>query len=284
MGAVIVPRLLAAGYAVVGWNRTPSKANPLREAGMRWGDSPRAVAEHSDVVFSIVTDGQAVHELALGPDGVLAGLSPGGVYMDMSTIDPAVSREVAAEFHRAGRFMLDAPISGAPPTVREGRASLMVGGDPAVYERVRPVLEAIAPRVLYIGPNGSACAMKLAVNLLLMVEVIAFGEAVALAEKSGVDRSVAVEAILQSVAASPVLAYRGPFILEGKMPDKPLADVNLQQKDMWLVLELARRLGSPVPLAATANEIMNACRGLRMDHLDFVAAHHVYRTLGGEGL
>lgn len=284
MGAVIVPRLLAAGYAVVGWNRTPSKANPLREAGMRWGDSPRAVAEHSDVVFSIVTDGQAVHELALGPDGVLAGLSPGGVYMDMSTIDPAVSREVAAEFHRAGRFMLDAPISGAPPTVREGRASLMVGGDPAVYERVRPVLEAIAPWVLYIGPNGSACAMKLAVNLLLMVEVIAFGEAVALAEKSGVDRSVAVEAILQSVAASPVLAYRGPFILEGKMPDKPLADVNLQQKDMWLVLELARRLGSPVPLAATANEIMNACRGLRMDHLDFVAAHRVYRTLGGEGL
>lgn len=284
MGAVIVPRLLQAGYAVVGWNRTPSKANPLREAGMRWGDSPRAVAEHSDVVFSIVTDGQAVRELALGPDGVLAGLSPGGVYVDMSTIDPAVSREVAAEFHRAGRFMLDAPISGAPPTVRKGRASLMVGGDPAVYERVRPVLEAIAPRVLYIGPNGSACPMKLAVNLLLMVEVIAFGEAVALAEKSGVDRSVAVEAILQSVAASPVLAYRGPFILEGKMPDKPLADVNLQQKDMWLVLELARRLGSPVPLAATANEIMNACRGLRMDHLDFVAAHRVYRTLGGEGL
>lgn len=284
MGSVIVPRLLQAGYPVVGWNRTEAKARPLLEAGMRWAPSPRAVAEQSEVVFSIVTDGQAVREVALGPDGVLAGLAPGGVYVDMSTIDPEVSRSVAAEFHRAGRFMLDAPISGAPPTVRQGKASLMVGGDRTAYERVQPVLEAIGPRVTYIGPNGLACAMKLAVNLLLMVEVIAFGEAVALAEKAGVDRETAVEAILHSVAASPVLAYRGPFILEGRMPETPLADVNLQQKDMLLVLDLARRLGSPVPLAAAANEMMNACRGLRIDHLDFVAAHRVYRKLGGDGL
>lgn len=283
MGAVIVPRLLQAGYSVVGWNRTQSKAQPLVEAGMRWASSPRAVAEQSEVVFSIVTDGQAVREVALGPEGVLHGLPPGGVYVDMSTIDPDTSRAVAEEFHKAGRFMLDAPISGAPPTVREEKASLMVGGDPQVYERVRPVLLAIGPRVLYVGPNGTACAMKLAVNLLLMVEVIAFGEAVALAEKAGVDRAVAVEAILNSVAASPVLAYRGPFILEGKMPETPLADVNLQQKDMLLVLDLARRLGSPVPLAAAANEMMNACRGLGLDRLDFVATHRVYRKLGGGG-
>jgi 3-hydroxyisobutyrate dehydrogenase-like beta-hydroxyacid dehydrogenase len=281
MGQVIVPRLLQAGYGVVGWNRTEEKAKPLVEAGMRWAPNPRAVAEQSEVVFSIVTDGQAVREVALGPDGVLQGLPPGGVYVDMSTIDPDVSRAVAEEFRRTGRSMLDAPISGAPPTVREGRASLMVGGEPEVYERVRPVLLAIGPKVMYVGPNGTACAMKLAVNLLLMVEVIAFGEAVALAEKAGVDRAVAVEAVLNSVAASPVLGYRGPFILEGRMPDRPLADVNLQQKDMLLVLDLARRLGSPVPLAAAANELMNACRGLQLDHLDFVVAHRVYRKLGG---
>ncbi len=281
MGSVIVPRLLAAGYPVVGWNRTEAKARPLVEAGMRWAPTPRAVAEQSDVVLSIVTDGQAVQEVALGPEGVLHGLPPGGVYVDMSTIDPEVSRRVARQFHEAGRFMLDAPISGAPPTVREGKASLMVAGDREAYERVRPVLEAIGPRVTYLGPNGLACAMKLAVNLLLMVEVVAFGEAVALAERAGVDRAVAVEAVLNSVAASPVLAYRGPFILEGRMPDRPLADVNLQQKDMLLVLDLARRLGSPVPLAAAANEILNACRGLGLDHLDFVAAHRVYRKLGG---
>lgn len=283
MGQVIVPRLLQAGYPVVGWNRTESRAHPLRQAGMQWAENPRAVAEQSEIVFSIVTDGRAVQEIALGPEGVLAGLGPGGVYVDMSTIDPELSRAVAEAFRRAGRFMLDAPISGAPPTVRDGKATLMVGGERSVHERVRPILEVIGPKVLYIGPNGSACAMKLAVNLLLMVEVIAFGEAVALAEKAGVDRAVAVDAILKSVAASPVLAYRGPFILEGRMPDRPLADVNLQQKDMLLVLELARRLGSPVPLAAAANEMMNACRGLQVDHLDFVAVHRVYRKLqGGE--
>jgi 3-hydroxyisobutyrate dehydrogenase-like beta-hydroxyacid dehydrogenase len=136
--------------------------------------------------------------------------------------------------------------------------------------------------VTRIGENGLACQMKIAVNLLLMVEVIAFGEAIALAEKGGVARGVAVDAVLKSVAASPVLGYRGPFILDGKMPDVPLADVTLQQKDMLLALELGRKLGSPVPLAAAANEMMNACRGLGIDHRDFVTAHEVYRRLGGQ--
>jgi 3-hydroxyisobutyrate dehydrogenase-like beta-hydroxyacid dehydrogenase len=158
----------------------------------------------------------------------------------------------------------------------------MVGGDAAAFERVTPVLLAIGPKVTRIGANGLACQMKIAVNLLLMVEVIAFGEAVALAEKGGVGRDVAVDAVLKSVAASPVLGYRGPFILEGKMPAVPLADVTLQQKDMLLALELGRRLGSPVPLAAAANEMMNACRGLGIDHRDFVTAHEVYRRLGGQ--
>ena len=158
----------------------------------------------------------------------------------------------------------------------------MVGGDAAAFERAKPVMLAIGPKVTHIGANGLACQMKIAVNLLLMVEVIAFGEAVALAEKGGVTREVAVDAVLKSVAASPVLGYRGPFILEGKMPDVPLADVTLQQKDMLLALDLGRKLGSPVPLAAAANEMMNACRGLGIDHRDFVTAHEVYRRLGGQ--
>jgi 3-hydroxyisobutyrate dehydrogenase-like beta-hydroxyacid dehydrogenase len=126
-----------------------------------------------------------------------------------------------------------------------------------------------------------AVQLILAINLVLMVEVIAFGEGVALAVKGGVEREVAVEEMLNSVVASPVLGYRGPFIIEGNMPEKPLADVTLQQKDMLLVLELGRTLGSPVPLAAAANEMMNACRGLGIDHRDFVTAHEVYRRLGG---
>ncbi len=281
MGAGIVPRLLAAGYTVTGWNRTRQKAETLIKSGMRWADSPREVAGRSEIVFSIVTDAGAVRAVALGPDGVIAGLPKNGIYLDMSTIAPDASRAIAAEFRKAGLTMLDAPISGSTVTLADGKASIMVGGEESAFERVRSVLLAIGPKVTYIGAGGLAVQMKLAINLLLMVEVIAFGEGIALAEKGGVRREAAVEAMLNSVAASPVLAYRGPFILEGKMPEVPLADVNLQQKDMLLVLELGRKLGMPVPLAAAANEMMNACRGLGLDHRDFVAAHEVYRRLGG---
>jgi 3-hydroxyisobutyrate dehydrogenase-like beta-hydroxyacid dehydrogenase len=282
MGALIVPRLMAAGHSVTGWNRSRQKAAALIDAGMTWADSPRAVAERCEIVFSIVTDGAAVRAVALGDDGVLEGLRAGGIYADMSTIAPDTSREIAAEFAKAGRFMLDSPISGSPVTVVAGNASVMVGGDASAFERARPVMLAIGPKVTHIGASGLACQMKISVNLLLMVEVIAFGEAIALAEKGGVNREVAVDAVLKSVAASPVLGYRGPFILEGKMPDVPLADVTLQQKDMLLALDLGRKLGSPVPLAAAANEMMNACRGLGIDHRDFVTAHEVYRRLGGQ--
>ncbi len=281
MGAGIVERLLQAGHNVTGWNRTAEKGAPLVAQGMRWADSPREAAAHAEIVFSIVTDARAVRAVALGPDGVISGLAPGGVFLDMSTIAPDDSRAIAAEFSQAGLTMLDAPISGSPITLMAGKASLMVGGDRAAFERVRPVLLDIGAKALYIGPSGQAVQMKLAINLVLMVEVIAFGEGIALAEKGGVGREVAVEAMLNSVAASPVLGYRGPFILEGKMPEVPLADVNLQQKDMVLVLELGRKMGSPVPLAAAANEMMNACRGLGIDHRDFVTAHEVYRRLGG---
>ena len=282
LGVLMVERLMAAGLTVTGWNRTKEKANDLIKSGMQWADGPRVVAEKSEIVFSIVTDSKAVEAVALGPQGIISGLKKGGIYIDMSTISPAVSKVVAAEFAKAGLHMLDAPISGSPVTVREGNASVMVGGDKEAYERVRDVLLALGPKVTYIGASGLAVHMKIAVNLLLMIEVIAFGEAVALAEKGGVRRDIALDAILKSVAASPVLGYRGPFILDGKMPDVPLADVTLQQKDMLLALDLARTLGSPIPLGAAANEMMNACRGLGIDHRDFVTAHAVYRTLGGQ--
>ena len=281
MGSGMVPRLLSAGHTVTGWNRSREKAVSLIEQGMLWADSPREVAQSSEIVFSIVTDAAAVKAVALGPDGVISGLRKDGIYLDMSTIAPDASRVVAAEFEAADLTMLDAPVSGSPITLAQGKISIMVGGDKDAYERARPVLLDIGAKATHIGGNGLAVQMKLAINLVLMVEVIAFGEGIALAEKGGVDRETAVEALLNSVAASPVLGYRGPFILEGKMPEVPLADVNLQQKDMLLVLELGRKLGSPVPLAAAANEMMNACRGLGIDHRDFVTAHEVYRHLGG---
>ncbi len=279
MGQVIVPRLLEAGHAVTGWNRTAAKADPLIQQGMVWADSPREVAEASDLVFSMVTDAPAVEAVALGDDGVLAGLGPDGLYLDMSTIDPEVSRRLAAEFAASDRVMLDAPLSGSPVTVAQGTASTMVGGDRDAYQRVEPVLADIGSKVSYIGSSGTAVQLKVAINLTLIVEMVAFCESVALAEKGGVDRAVAVDAMLKSVVASPVMGYRGPFILE--MPDKPLADVTLQQKDMVLALEVARRQGSPAPLGAVANELLNACRGLGIDHRDFVTVFDVYRMLSG---
>jgi len=173
MGALIVPRLMAAGHHITGWNRSREKATPLIAAGMAFADTPRAVAAGSEIVFSIVTDATAVKAVALGPDGIISGLKPGGIYIDMSTIDPDASRAIAAEFAKAGLIMLDGPLSGSPVTVKAGNASIMVGGDGAAFERAKPVLLAIGPKVTHIGGNGLACQMKIAVNLLLMVEVSA---------------------------------------------------------------------------------------------------------------
>jgi 3-hydroxyisobutyrate dehydrogenase-like beta-hydroxyacid dehydrogenase len=281
MGQGIVPRLIAGGHTVTGWNRTKEKAEPLFKLGMRWADTPREVAREAELIFSILTDGEAVKSVALGKNGIIAGLGKGAAYLDMSTIAPDTSREVAAEFAKAGLTMLDAPISGTTKTLAEGSASLMVGGDEAAFERVRPVLLAIGPKVSYIGGQGLAVQLKVALNMALVIEVIGFCEAVALAEKGGVPREVAVNAILKSVIASPVIAYRAPLILEGGISAATYGNVSLQQKDMLLALDLGRKQGVPVPLGAAANEMLNACRGLGLEEHDFVVVYEVYRRLGG---
>jgi 3-hydroxyisobutyrate dehydrogenase-like beta-hydroxyacid dehydrogenase len=281
MGQAIVPRLLAAGLTVTGWNRTKEKAAPMFKLGMLWADSPREVARESEIVFSIVTDSAAVRALALGENGIIAGLRKGAVYLDMSTIDPDASRAVAAEFTKAGLTMMDAPISGTTLTLGQGKASMMVAGDKAAFERVQPVLLAIGPKVTYIGAQGLAVQLKVALNMTLVIEVIGFCEGIALAEKGGVPREVAVDAFLKSVVASPVLNYRAPLILEGHISDATYGNVNLQQKDMLLALDLGRKMGVPVPLGAAANEMLNACRGLGLAHHDFVTVYEVYRRLGG---
>jgi 3-hydroxyisobutyrate dehydrogenase-like beta-hydroxyacid dehydrogenase len=281
MGAGIVHRLLDAGHEVTGWNRTRTKAEPLLDAGMAWAATPREAAAASAVVFSILTDAAAVEAVVEGEDGILAGLHPDAVYLDMSTIAPERSRALAAKLAGAGRTMLDAPVSGSMATLEQGRLSIMVGGDEAAFERVRPLLLDIGPKVTYLGGNGQALLMKVAVNLALIVQVVSFCEGVALAEKGGIEREVAVDAMLKSVVASPVLGYRGPFILEGRMPEVAWADVDLQQKDAVLALDLARESGSAAPMIAAANELLNACRGMGIGEHDFAVVYEVYRRLGG---
>jgi 3-hydroxyisobutyrate dehydrogenase-like beta-hydroxyacid dehydrogenase len=279
MGTGIVPRLITAGYKVCGWNRTAEKSAELIEKGMTWGETPAAVAASSEITFSCVTDAAAVEAIALGDDGVIEGIAEDSLYLDMSTISPIVSRHIAGAFRAKGRTMMDAPISGSPVTLEQGKASIMVGGSEADFERARPILQAIGSKVSRIGDQGLALQTKIGINLTLIVEMVAFCEGVALAEKGGVPRDVAVDAMLKSVVASPVMGYRGPFILD--MPEKPLANVRLQQKDALLALDLAREMGQPTPLIAAANELLNACRGLGIDHRDFVTVYDVYCHLGG---
>jgi 3-hydroxyisobutyrate dehydrogenase-like beta-hydroxyacid dehydrogenase len=281
MGGRAVERLLSAGHPVTGWNRSPGRAEALAAKGMRVAATPRELAEGVDVVLSMVTDTAAVEQVASGADGILAGLGPGKVYADMSTIDPEASRRLAKEVAETGASMLDSPVSGSLTTLEAGQLAIMAGGDAEAFERIEPVLKAIGPKVTRVGENGQALQMKLAINLALVVQVIGFCEGVALAERAGVSRESAVEAMLNSVVSSPVLNYRGPFVLEGRMPEEAFADVDLQQKDLLLALELGRKLGVPLPTAAASNELLNACRGLGIGHRDFVVVYEVYRRLAG---
>jgi 3-hydroxyisobutyrate dehydrogenase-like beta-hydroxyacid dehydrogenase len=261
------------------WNRTPGKVT----GGLVEEGSAAEVARAADVVFSMVTDTAAVQEIVSGPDGLLAGLRPGAVIVEMSTIDPAVSAELGGEVAAAGGFLLDAPVSGSIATLEAGQLSIMVGGDEAAYERVRPLLLQIGPKVMRIGSSGQALIVKLAVNNTLVAEMVAFCENVARAEKAGVKREVAVEALLQSVISSPMLAYRGPFILEGNMPSEAWSNVNLQQKDMTLGLATGKRLASPLPTSTAANELLTAARGMGLEQYDFSVVYEVFRALNGLG-
>src|SRR5438309_8931516 len=279
MGSAAVHRLLAAGHDVTVWNRTRAKAEPLLEAGARWADTPREVAERSDVVFTMVTNTAAVQAVTDGPDGILAGLRPGKVYVDMSTASPANTRALAEKVAAVGAQMLDAPVSGTSITVDEGKVSIMVGGDEDAFERAKPVLEAIGPKVFHLGPNGTAVTMKIAINLSLAVQMLAFSEGVLLAEKSGIARERAVEVMLASVIASPMLAYRGPFVLEH--PEEAWFDCRLMQKDMNLALELGRELEVPLPTTAVTNEFLTAANAIGVGEKDFAALFDVLASMSG---
>jgi 3-hydroxyisobutyrate dehydrogenase-like beta-hydroxyacid dehydrogenase len=279
MGGGVVRRLLAAGHAVTVWNRTREKAEPLLEGGARWADSPRSVAERSDIVFTMVTNTAAVQAVTEGPDGILAGLGPGKVHVDMSTASPANTRALAETVVAVGAQMLDAPVSGSVITLEEGKLSIMVGGERETFERVKPVLEAIGPRVFHLGPNGAAVTMKIAINLSLAVQMLAFSEGVLLAEKTGIAREQAVEVMLASVIASPMVAYRGPFVLE--QPDEAWFDCRMMQKDMNLALELGRELEVPLPTTAVTNELLTAANAMGIGDRDFAVLFDVLASMAG---
>ncbi len=279
MGSRMVKRFLDHGHAVTGYNRTKSKAGWLLEAGMTWAGSPRAVAEQVDIVFSMVTNTRAVEAITQGPDGILAGLGEGKIYVDMSTMSPAYSRELAAQVTRTGARMLDCPVSGSVITLEQGKLTAMVGGEKAVFDRAFPVLKDIGPKITHVGENGLAVTMKIATNLGLAVQMLAFGEAVLLAEKAGIARDVAVDVLTNSVIASPMVKYRGPFVLGH--PDEAWFDCSMMQKDMLLALELGRELGVPLPTTAVTNEYLTAANAMGIGHYDFAVIFDVLARSAG---
>ena len=279
MGGRMAARLLAKGHSVTGFNRTRSKAQWLVDRGMRWAESPRAVARSADTIFVMVTDSAALEAVALGPEGFVAGLEPGRTVIDMSTVSPAVSRAIAARVKAAGGDMVDAPVSGSIATLEQGKLSMMVGGDAAAFARVKPLLEDVGPKVTHVGGNGLAVSMKIAVNLSLAVQMLAFSEGVLLAEKSGIPRGTAVEVLTHSVIASPMVQYRGPFVLG--LPDEVWFSMSMMQKDMSLALEMGHDLGVPLPTTSVTNEWLTAARGAGLSDKDFAALFHLLAQLSG---
>jgi 3-hydroxyisobutyrate dehydrogenase-like beta-hydroxyacid dehydrogenase len=279
MGGNMVARLLEKGHTVTGYNRTRSKAQWLIDRGMKFAESPKAVAAASDFVFTMVTNAAALAAVTDGPDGMLAGLGPGKFHIDMSTVSPEASRELAAKDRAMGADMVDAPVSGSVITLQQGKLSVMVGGRKETFEHLKPLLLEIGPKVTHVGDNGVALSMKIALNLQLAVQMLAFCEGVLLAEKSGISREVAVDVMIHSAIASPMIVYRGPFVLQ--QPEEAWFDVNMMQKDMQLAMDLGRKLNVPVPTTAISNEFLTAARGMGWEKMDFAVIFDVLARMSG---
>jgi 3-hydroxyisobutyrate dehydrogenase-like beta-hydroxyacid dehydrogenase len=279
MGGNVVARLLEKGHTVTGYNRTRAKAQWLIDKGMKFAESPKAVAEASDAIFTMVTNATALASVTDGPTGLVAGLGAGKFLIDMSTVSPEASRALAAKVREKGADMVDAPVSGSVITLQQGKLSVMVGGRKETFERLKQLLLDIGPRVTYVGDNGVALAMKIAVNLSLAVQMLAFSEGVLLAEKSGIPRDVAVDVLIHSAVGSPMIQYRGPFVLQ--RPEEAWFDVNMMQKDLLLAMELGRKLSVPVPTTAISNEFLTAARGMGWETLDFAVIFDVLARMAG---
>jgi len=279
MGGHMVEKFMEKGHTVTGYNRTRSKAQWLIDKGMKWGESPRAVCEAADVIVSMVTNSEALDQIANGPDGMLAGLRAGKVWVEMSTVAPALSRAIASKVREKGADMVDAPVSGSVITLQQGKLTVMIGGRPETFERVKPLLLDLGPKVTHVGENGLALVMKIAVNLSLAVQMLAFSEGVLLAEKSGIKRETAVDVLTHSVIGSPMVQYRGPFVL--KMPEEAWFNVNMMQKDMLLALELGRQVNVPLLTTAVTNEFLTATRAMGLAERDFAILFEALSRMAG---
>jgi 3-hydroxyisobutyrate dehydrogenase-like beta-hydroxyacid dehydrogenase len=272
MGGNMAARFLGAGYPVYGEARDREHAQDLVHEGLRWRDTPREVAEAAEVLITSLPDDVVLESVASGPDGILAGLAAPKIWVDMSTVSPRVSRGLAQRVRARGAAMLDAPVSGSVPQVRSGTLTIMVGGDQEAYARVEPVLRELGTPT-HIGENGQGLILKLAINISLAVQMLAFAEGLLLAERSGLDPELAAGVMTESPIGSPMLRARAPFVLD--LPEQAWFDVDLMQKDIRLALATARELDVPLPSAGIADEMLTRARELGYQHRDIAALFEV---------
>jgi 3-hydroxyisobutyrate dehydrogenase-like beta-hydroxyacid dehydrogenase len=273
MGSRIATRLIAAGNEVYGTNRTRAKAQPLIERGMMWMDTPREVAAAADVTFSMVTDDDALRTICEGPEGILAGLAPGKVYVDMSTVSPTASRALSARVTEVRALMLDAPVSGSIPQAESGTLAIMVGGEREAFVLVEPLLRGLGQAVTHVGRNGHGLLVKLAINISLAVQTLAFSEGLLLAERGGVDPGVAADVMGSSSIGSPMLKARIPLLLD--LPEQAWFDIELMHKDIRLARRAGDELATRLPSAAIADETLTEAAELGYGHRDIAALHEV---------
>jgi len=279
MGGNMAARFLAAGYTVYGEEQGREHADNLVHDGLQWRDTPREVAESAEIVFTSLPDDEVLQEVASGPDGILAGLTAEKTWVDMSTVTPRASRELADRVHALGATMLDAPVSGSVPQVQAGTLTIMVGGDEDAYARVEPILRELGTPT-HIGENGQGLVLKLAINVSLAVQMLAFAEGLLLAERAGVDPELAVDVMTQSPIGSPMLKARAPLVLD--LPEEAWFNVELMQKDIALALDAARQLRVPLLSAAVADEILTTARAFGYERRDIAALFEVLSRMAGE--
>jgi 3-hydroxyisobutyrate dehydrogenase-like beta-hydroxyacid dehydrogenase len=278
MGGNMAARYLAAGYTVYGEARNRTAAESLIEQGLRWVDTPREVAEAVDIVMTSLPNDDIVEAVASGPDGLIAGLDDGTIWADLSTISPQASRKLAARVQDEGHGsqMLDTPVSGSVPQVKTGTLTIMVGGDEDAFRRAEPVLRVLGTPE-YIGENGQGLVLKLAINISLAVQMLAFSEGLLLAQRDGVDPHRAAAVMTESPIGSPMLKARVPLVLDE--PEETWFAVDLMHKDIRLARQAGEELSTPLPTAAVADGILSAADQLGYGHRDIAALREVLAKL-----
>jgi 3-hydroxyisobutyrate dehydrogenase len=274
MGQGMARNLLKANFEVSVWNRTPERMEPLIEAGAKRTNSPQDLASQCDVVITCVSDTPDVKEVVLGERGVIHGAKSGALVVDMSTISPQATREVAAKLEEKGVHMLDAPISGGSEGAAKGTLTIMIGGEEEQVKRAMPYFEAMGKTITHVGGHGAGQMVKLVNQILVVVNMLAVGEALLFGQAGGLDLQKTLEAVSQGAAGSWMLSKRGPQVLDRDW--RPGFTIDLQQKDLRLVLEAADQMG--VPLMAT-NMVFNLYRTLQREGLGAEGNHALVKAL-----